>query len=289
MLILVVGRLHFFYLLHLDEVSWRLLLRLGDRYFARSHAVLVQQPEVIVPERTAILHMVDFVLQFVRMATSLLVERLRAHEGAREFTLALSSNRQWSDQFIAAFFWSRWLLHVLQVDAVLAHDQLNHGLNFALGRLSSRMLLKLVTYLWQLLDKLLLILRLDQPYNTFSALFCPFLLFRCRWIFIIVLFTLRLLIIHTFTRGQGQSAEFVATCCGSGQCQHFPGLAMLTTAVEVICWSVVIYWLSVVQVGCGLLLLPLSLLQICASRGFYQEIEGVFAHFEDREATFRRI
>ena len=149
MLIVVGCRLYFFYLMHLvDEVSWRLLLRLGNGYFARRHAVLVQHPEVIVPERTAILHMIDFVLQFVSMASSsMLVKRLRAHKSAWEFTLALSSNRQRSDQFLA-FFLTRWLLHILQIDAVLAHDKLNHGLYFALSRLWICMLLKLVTYLW---------------------------------------------------------------------------------------------------------------------------------------------
>ena len=43
---------------------------------------------------------------------------------------------------------------------------------------------------------------------------------------------------------------------------------MLIT-VEVICRSVVIYLLSIVKVGCGLLLLSLPLLQICTSCGFY--------------------
>ena len=63
---------------------------------------------------------------------------------------------------------------------------------------------------------------------------------------------------------------------------------MLIT-VEVICRSVVIYLLSIVKIGCGLLLLSLPLLQICTSCGFYEEIKGVFADFKDRETTVRRI
>ena len=147
MLVLICCWLLFLDLLQLDEIRWGLRLCLQDWHFIWCHAILAQDPEVIVPKRTAVLHMVDFVFQSVSLACTscLLGERLGAHISAREFTLSLSSDWERSDQFVSTLFGCCRLLHILQIDSILAHDKLDHGLNFALGWICSRLLLILIT------------------------------------------------------------------------------------------------------------------------------------------------
>ena len=62
--------------------------------------------------------------------TGVIIQGLWTHVRVCKFTLTLTADRERCTLFLIFISWG--LFNVLDVDAVLAHHQLDHGLDFAL-------------------------------------------------------------------------------------------------------------------------------------------------------------